>query len=520
MYKRAWEGHLRQYTLAKTIEVPFARDGMYYKEFPVTFDWLHNGEGLTVFNLQGLSDPYDGAFEKRVRRFAGFYMNEDAGAPNYDPKHKIIRSMFNGSRGPLLRKATALDWAGDPIEVKNRFHLGHGEESYEQMLEHFKDYNDIIGDLPQNLLTTSLALNGYMLTGEDKYKAWLLEYVDAWVERMIANDYIIPSNIGLDGTIGGATEGKWYGGCYGWAFTVVVPQDGSLAHRNTHNKGFTGFMNAYMLTGDDRYLDPWRRQIDKINSNGKVIDGRAMYPKMYGDDGWYHFTPEKYNYCALELYYLSMRDDDLSEILPEKVVQESQAGYRNNVQFSRDLRWLMYLRGRNPDFPEQALRSDLERIRQRVDGMRADETTPDTRLADDPMKFNPASVSSLIQLMLGGLHPGHQGNVLQARLRYFDPIKRRAGIPEDVAALVDKLTGGEVAVTLVNTNQLDARTLVVQAGGYAEHQFESVTWGDGNARPIDARQVTVKLQPGSGSRLVFKMRRHVNQPKMAFPWDR
>ena len=37
--------------------MPFARDGMYYKEFPVMFDWLHNGEGLTVFNLQGLSDP-------------------------------------------------------------------------------------------------------------------------------------------------------------------------------------------------------------------------------------------------------------------------------------------------------------------------------------------------------------------------------------------------------------------------------------------------------------------------------
>ena len=54
MYKHAWEGHLRQFTLAKTTQVPFARDGMYYKEFPVTFDWVHNGEGLTVFNLQGL----------------------------------------------------------------------------------------------------------------------------------------------------------------------------------------------------------------------------------------------------------------------------------------------------------------------------------------------------------------------------------------------------------------------------------------------------------------------------------
>src|SRR5262245_65843525 len=29
LYKKAWEGHLRQYTLAKTVKVPFARDGMY-----------------------------------------------------------------------------------------------------------------------------------------------------------------------------------------------------------------------------------------------------------------------------------------------------------------------------------------------------------------------------------------------------------------------------------------------------------------------------------------------------------
>ena len=121
MYRSAWEGHLRQYTAARTRDVPLARDGMYYKEFPVSFDWQHNAEGLSVFNLQGLSDPDDRAFRDRVRRFAGFYMNEDPGAPNYDPDRKIIRSLFNGSRGPLLRKATALDWAGDPVEVANRF---------------------------------------------------------------------------------------------------------------------------------------------------------------------------------------------------------------------------------------------------------------------------------------------------------------------------------------------------------------------------------------------------------------
>jgi hypothetical protein len=84
MVKKAWEGHLRQYSAARTTHVPFARDGMYFKEFPVMFDWLHNGEGLTAFNLMGLSDPYELKFQDRVRRYAGFYMNEDPGAPNYD----------------------------------------------------------------------------------------------------------------------------------------------------------------------------------------------------------------------------------------------------------------------------------------------------------------------------------------------------------------------------------------------------------------------------------------------------
>src|SRR4029077_11626107 len=216
LYEKAWEGHLRQYTLARTREVEFARDGMYYKEFPVMFDWLHNAEGLTVFNLQGLSDPGDARFRQRARRYAGFYLNEDPDAPNYDPKHKIIKSMFNGSKGPLLRKATALDWAGDPIEIGNRFKLGHGERHYDEMVAHFKDYNDIIGDHPQNMLATVLAANAYMLAHEPKYKQWLLEYVDAWLERMRANGGIIPTNIGLDGKIGAAAGGKWYGGGYGW----------------------------------------------------------------------------------------------------------------------------------------------------------------------------------------------------------------------------------------------------------------------------------------------------------------
>jgi hypothetical protein len=499
MYKRAWEGHLRQFTLAKTTGVPFARDGMYYKEFPVMFDWLHNSEGLTVFNLQGLSDPYDGDFQKRVRRYAGFYMNEDPQAPNYDPQHRMIRSMFNGSRGPLLRKATGLDWAGDPIEVAGRFDARHGEHNYAQMVAHFMEYNDIVGDHPSNLLTTALALNGYMLEHETKYKDWILEYVGAWRQRMIDNGSIIPTNIGLDGKIGSAAGGRWYGGVYGWGFTVVVPQTGALAHRQTFGIGIQGFVNAVLLTGDRSFLDPWRTQMDRVNANKKVVDGQTLYPHCYGDDGWYNFTPAPYRTGAQAIYYVTMRADDRSRVT--------------------DNPWFDYLNGRNPDYPEQVLRNDFEHIRTSVAGMRADKTTPDTRLADDPMRYNPVAVRSLTELMMGGIHSGKNGITFHCRLRYFDPNRRRAGIPEGVAALVEKMTDEEVVVNLVNTNQLDSRTVIVQGGAYAEHQFISVTQ-DNRQIGIDAGHFSVELAPGAGSQLVLEMRRYANQPTLMFPWDR
>lgn len=509
LVEKAWEGHLRQYTLAKTTEVPLARDGMYYKEFPTQFDWMHNGEGLTVFNVMGLSNPQAANFERRVRRYAGFYMNEDPQAPNYDPQHKIIKSLFNGSRGPLMRKATALDWAGDPIEVEHRFHPLHGERSYKEMLQHFEDYNDIVGDHPQNLRTTILAFNAYALTQEAKYKTWALEYANAWADRAKANNNIMPSNIGLDGKIGSATGGKWYGGVYGWGFSVKVPQTGEISHRPRTASGWAGMRSAFLLTGDDRYLDVWRKQIDAINSQRRMANGRWEYPRMHGDNGWYAWTSEPYADNALELYCLSMREDDAKRVGGD--------------------RWLDYLAGKNPDYPETALRASLNRIRQAVAGMRADATTPDTRLADDPMKFNPAAVGALLELAMGGTDPGRGGNSLVARLRYFDADQRRPGLPEDVAALVERLTADETVITLVNTNQLSPRTLIIQGGAYSEHKITGWALPSTPAavRPIMASSspgphqdshLTICLNPGCGTKLALRMKRHANPPTFAYPW--
>ena len=113
------------------------------------------------------------------------------------------------------------------------------------------------------------------------------------------------------------------------------------------------------------------------------------------------------------------------------------------------------------------------------------------------------------------------GNIwtLHARFRYFDPVRRRAGLPEDVGALVEKLEADSASLVLVNVDPVEARTVVVQAGGYGEHRFDSVEV-NGKTQTIAGPLLNVRLEPGSGARLRFHMARYVNPPTLAQPWDR
>ena len=54
LYKRAWEGHIRQYTQARAPGIEMAEHGMYWREFVTSFDWEHTGEALAAFHLYGL----------------------------------------------------------------------------------------------------------------------------------------------------------------------------------------------------------------------------------------------------------------------------------------------------------------------------------------------------------------------------------------------------------------------------------------------------------------------------------
>ena len=503
MYSRGHEGLLTQYTEAKTTDVPVARQGMYSKEFIVQSDWMHHGEGLQLFNRMGLSIPTDAKYQERARRFAGLYMGEDPEAPNYDSARKLIRSMQNGSRGPMLRKATALDWAGDPFDVKG-FRAEHGEDSFEKFLAHYAEYTDVVGDHFLNLAATTLPTNAYLLAGEPRYKRWLVGYMDAWLDRMRRNGGIVPSFVDLDGTIGGA-EGRWWGNVYGWGFSPVNPVTGAREDRNRIQWALAGFGNALLVTGDQKYVDAWRNMIAAVNAEARESDGRRQYPSMRGAAGWYGWRDTPWSVGALEVWYWSQKAEDL-----ERAVAATPLGARG---------WLDFLLARNPAYPEQALESDLRSIRERVDAFRGDTRPPEKRLADNMLGHNPAATQSLVHLMWGALMPGRSGDLLNARLRYFDPDRKRAGVPEDVAALVSELSETQTTVTLINLSSSQARTVIVQGGGYGEHQLVSVTRGDDTTK-VDAPLLTVRLDAGCGQTLVLAVKRYANRPTVLHPWHR
>ena len=505
LHKKIWEGHLEQYTEAREPVVAAAKEGMLYREFCPQLDWEHTGEAMQPWYWYGLARSDDPDYLTRARRFAGFYMNEDPEAPNYDPERKLIRSLFNGSRGPLLTPATEYDWGGRPRPRHDpRPGLPPRTERWTRM-----GYTvNLSGDHPQNMLTTNLAMTAYLLTGEEKYRDWILEYVDAWVDRAERNGGNLPSNIGLDGAIGGEWDGKWWGGVYGWNFRPKS-EDGSDNPGNNYvmRGARIGFGIAFLLTGDDKYINALRRQIDNMYAQKKVIDGRMMVPHKYGDDGWYAYIDDSIrvggntNFWSIpeltDIYTWTLQPSDLPRIAEEG--------------------WIRYLHGAHADFPMESIAGDLERIRGQVHSVRVDSETADTRASSDMPVVT--AVGSLIHLMLGANDPGSSGNVLHAQVRYFDVEARRPGLPRGVGALVEEIRPDGITLTLVNTSPVHSRRVIVQTGAYAEHEAVTVRL-DGQRLRVRDSQFEVSLKSGAGARLSIQMRRYSQRPTFRFPWDR
>ena len=264
--------------------------GGVYKEFVAHNDMLHLSEGYIGFQYFGLADPKIPENVERSKRFAGFYLGEDPGANNYDPVHKVIRGISTGSKGPSEKHDASwynISYGHVSLEpfVKDSEIEWDWDKKPERREELTKLYDKIATpcDYPLNTAITGLVTNAYIYTGDEKYKKWVLDYVDAWMERIKQNNGIIPDNVGRTGKIGEYRNGQWWGGTYGWTsrYSVHIITTGLI----------TAMQCAYLLSGDPKYIDLLRSQSDMLLSKSKDVQGQLLIPYKYSPEGWYDYRP-------------------------------------------------------------------------------------------------------------------------------------------------------------------------------------------------------------------------------------
>ena len=523
---------------------------MVVKEYQPGYDWFHQGEGNYLFYMLCMADPSNAKNIERAKRFAGFFMNEDPEAQNYDKEHKIIKCAMNGSKGPAFWAfAGGPYWPWDGYNMP--FYDVPGCTSHEAVRENEALRVHIgqrirerqgVGDTVVNLAATTLATNAYLLTGEEKYKTWVAEYVDAWIARTEQNEGIVPDNVGLTGKVGEHIDGKWYGSYYGWSWPHGWHSVGQAV-------GIAG-QNAALLWRDLTYLDFPRSQIDVLIEQGIEKNDQLYVPQKYGDpgkvnylpgawlqypitnedgtalqiDGWFEFMPMHASDVA-HLWAMSMdaADQERARKIAKKTGSkfDINAWHHTKDSGGHDGAWLAYMRGEYPEYPEAILNHNLSQVEARLNFMANDEEDPANYGDAYFQRRNPITCEGLVQLTCGGPLPHYNGGLFVTRLRHFDGQQKRPGLPADVGALVTKMTADTTELQLVNLNKTASREVIVQAGAMGGHNFTSVrvnTRQEGQTLPVNSVYLRVHLPPNTEIGLELEMERFVNAPSYKHPW--
>ena len=514
------EIHRQSRKLWDAVTGQFTRYGQVYKEFDAYYDWMHHGESYTNFYFFGLADPTVGKWRERAVRFAGLYLNEDPEAPNYDPVRKLIRSPITGSRGPRLVN-TAEDWvthrpvlAGYPLPYDDIPNVTQSsawiDDAKFPFILQAMNRRMMRADVPLNLTATSLMLNAYMYTADAKYKTWIEEYVEAWMERTRRNGGILPDNVGPSGKIGETMDGKWWGGYYGWRWPHGL--------FNQVEATLIGASNAYLVSGNPEYLELPRSVFRLVQGKARVENGRVLVPHRHGDKGWYDYRPINPAHLVY-LWSLSQQKQDYQRIqeLTGMPAGDTLSYRKGKGDWEHTGAWFAFVEGHSPDYPLQILKATYAETLRRLEMIRHDRTQPAERDAHHWQQRNPVVLEGLVQLMLGSPNHIYHGGLLHCRLFYYDPQRKRPGLPPDVAALVDKITPEGVSVHLVNLHPSRSREVILKAGAFGEHEFTEVRYGDETTR-VERALFQVRLRPGAAGRLQIGMKRFVNRPSYAFPW--
>ncbi|MDW8807277.1 hypothetical protein P1P68_21415 [Streptomyces scabiei] len=551
--ERHWEGVTRQLT-----EMDMVRD-----EYERGYDWFHQGESLLLLYFLCMAAP--DRWSERALRFADLYVDPAKG--NYDPEQHVItrphngsdpdrRGLFDGDAYPWLAKEAEtygypLDWLSEaqngpyPLSADPRL----GAQMRDRMGA---------GDTAVNLAAAGLVLNAWILSGEDRYRDWIVGYVGAWRERTRANEGLIPDNAGPDGNVGSLLEGRWYGGHYGWSWPHGWHSVGHAA--------CVAALAAATVTGDDGYLSMVATSLDTLIGHAKVMphteaDSSLLskwvvelgpdihtptphLPFRHNDSGWFDYNPLTPP-VPVALWHHTANEADRSRLErlreADGIDWRTVRPFRAKEESGHEKAWFAFLAGDDPGYPERILAAAQAQVRhrlRRVDRYR-DLDVPEADIHVWQL-CNPVATEALVQLTWGGPQVLYNGGLQQARLRYHDAEARRPGLPPEVAALVTSIDPEATTVELVNLSPGTDRTVIVQAGAFAEHTITAVRYttceddgwiGDlydyGHTEPVvgeaeqscDSGFLTVELPASTRIRLTLRLRLRARPPRYRTPFD-
>ncbi|NND32358.1 MAG: hypothetical protein HKN76_07170, partial [Saprospiraceae bacterium] len=351
-------------------------------------------------------------------------------------------------------------------------------------------------------------------------------------------------------------NGQWWGGLYGWYGRYGLMMIFAAMDVATEC--------AYLLSGDKKYLELLRSQIDQLLLRSKTTqEGQLLVPYRINKDGWHSYRPVMIRDLA-HLWHASMDTadwaridkvhaghkfrplngdgiwgkntlDHLDKATPYKPTaafdwsEEMVLGDRTmgKSEYAR----LMYYAGENPDWPLEALKADFQEMNRRMEFMRQDKRPISEIKGDDTYPNNPIIIKALQQTTMGTPQTIYFGGLLRATVRYFDAVAKRPGLPKEVSALVTALSSEGAIIQLVNLNPVKQRQLIIQAGAFGEHQFTDVSFevtdpsNSTNAKSneksiaVQGTYIRINLDPSSAIRLKLGMDRFVDKPSYRFPWD-
>ncbi|MGH3703920.1 MAG: hypothetical protein ACRDT9_04765 [Agromyces sp.] len=538
--KHHWRGVTAQLTEA----------GMLTDEYENGYDWFHQGESLIFFYALCAADPADEEFADRARRFAELYTDPANG--NYDPAGNVITAPHTGALGAL----EGLDPEWRPYSASRREMRAYGLPlEYLPGIETWDDLEDpgnaeamgramqdlARGDVAVNLAATSLVANRWLYDGDEASRDWVVRYVRGWIDRAAGNGGLIPDNVAPDGTVGGLHDGRWHGGHYGWTWPHGLPSVGMGA--------LIGALNLALVSGDDSALDLARVVLDTVLEQSitasveetpmslrggwlsrlgpDAANPAMLVPHRFGRHGWFDFGPMPLD-LPTWLWWWSRDPGDWDRVRRVMRGYPEASGtvkpFRDKAEAGHELPWLAFLAGENHDYPARALSMALGQLARRVALMETEHPDPATVHIHFWQRVNPVVTEVLGQLITGTPQVLYNGGLPFAAVAYDDPDRDRPGLPPDVAALVTRLEGDEIELTLVNLSPTEARRVLVRPSRFGEQRIVSATsLGESGGvhpdssvaytsrpgrpvvvtEPVDAPHVLVELPPAHRADLVL-----------------